>query len=125
MKKSVWMIMICLIFTASACHAPPKKETTEETREVAAPKQAPVTTSLINESGQKIGSIEIRESSENGLDLHVKAKGLPPGLTAFIFMKQEYVKRQILKRQGLTLIRLIESMASTTQKGIILEICLI
>ncbi|BDC55187.1 superoxide dismutase family protein [Bacillus altitudinis] len=83
MKKSVWMIMICLIFTASACHAPPKKETTEETREVASPKQAPVTTSLINESGQKIGSIEIRESSENGLDLHVKAKGLPPGPHGF------------------------------------------
>lgn len=58
MKKSVWMIMICLIFTASACHAPPKKETTEETSEVSAPKQAPVTTPLINESGQKIEALK-------------------------------------------------------------------
>nr|WP_238549965.1 hypothetical protein [Bacillus safensis] len=125
MKKSVWMIMICLIFTASACHAPPKKETTEETSEVSAHKQAPVTTSLINESGQKIGSIEIRESSENGLDLHVKAKGCRQVLTVFIFMKQEYVKRQILKRQELTLIQPIESMVLTIQRGTMLEICLI
>ena len=53
--------MMCLVFLVSACHAPPKKEMAEESHEVAAPKQAPVTTSLINESGQKIGNIEVRE----------------------------------------------------------------
>ncbi|WP_226568650.1 superoxide dismutase family protein [Bacillus stratosphericus] len=83
MKMSVWTIMICLTFLVSACHAPPKKETTEESREAAASKQAPITTSLINESGRKIGSIEVRESIANGLDLHVKAKGLPPGPHGF------------------------------------------
>lgn len=83
MKMPVWAILICLILVVSACHAPPKKETKEESHEVAVPKQAPITTSLINASGQKIGSIEVMESATTGLDLHVKAKGLPPGPHGF------------------------------------------
>ncbi|MFB8734907.1 hypothetical protein ACEQPO_16410 [Bacillus sp. SL00103] len=40
-----------LCHNSMSCTA--EKETTEETIEVAVPKQAPVTTPLINESGQK------------------------------------------------------------------------
>ncbi|MFJ5963135.1 superoxide dismutase family protein [Bacillus sp. NPDC093026] len=83
MRISIWAIMICLTFVVSACHAPPKKETTEESHEVAAPKPPPIITTLINENGQKIGSIDVRESSKSGLDLHVKATGLPPGSHGF------------------------------------------
>ncbi|OLP65121.1 Superoxide dismutase-like protein YojM precursor [Bacillus pumilus] len=78
-----WMIMISMSLVVSACNAPPKKEITEESHEVAAPNAAPIVTSLINESGQKLGTIELKESATSGLDLHVKAKGLPPGPHGF------------------------------------------
>ncbi|WP_412856907.1 superoxide dismutase family protein [Bacillus sp. 179-C3.3 HS] len=78
-----WAIVMCLIPVISACQAPPKKETTEESHEAVAPKREPIVTTLMNTSGQKIGTIEVSESDSSGLDLHVKAKGLPPGPHGF------------------------------------------
>ncbi|MGE6629743.1 superoxide dismutase family protein [Bacillus sp. NPDC077027] len=85
MKLPIWISIICLTLVSTSCNAPPKKEhqLNEESKEAAALETPLAKTTLIQTNGKEVGFIEIRQSKQGGLDLHVKAFDLPPGTHGF------------------------------------------
>lgn len=84
-----------------------------------------IITPIINTDGEEIGEAKLT-ADNGGVSIEVKASGLAPGSMVSTFTSMVFVRRLTLKRQlADTSIRPARSMASTIQKGIILEIYVI